>query len=77
METGIEQKIIEAKCTDCKRILHKSPERPITKYDWKCDGCGNSHKVRPGFDFYSCKNCRMDWCNNCFSYIEEEKIIKK
>lgn len=44
-------------------------------YDWKCDGCGLFYKVILGFEFYSCKKDRIDWCHNCFYHVEEEKII--
>ena len=73
---------VEAHCTKCKRLLKKSNKRPISGYNWKCDGCGDKYSARPGFDFYTCKHCRMDWCYKDFRFVETqqrkqtEKLIK-
>jgi peptide subunit release factor 1 (eRF1) len=61
---------VEAHCTKCNRLIHKSNKRPISGYNWRCDGCGDTHSARPGFEFYTCKKCRMDWCHNDFHLVE-------
>ena len=54
----------------------------MSGYNWKCDGCGDAYSARPGFEFYTCKHCRMDWCHNDFRFVETkirkqtEKLIK-
>jgi hypothetical protein len=70
--------VIEAKCPNCYKKLNKVWERPIKNYTWSCDCCRDSHPTRPGFEFYSCKKCRMDWCNKpaCFESVEIKTIVK-
>ena len=72
-------KVIEARCTRCSIILKKVRKRPIKKYNWRCDGCGARYPIQPGFEFYSCKKCRMDWCykQQCLARVEETKIIPR
>ena len=67
----------KAHCTKCSRKMVKSSKRPNSKYNWSCDGCLKSHPVRPGFEFYSCKYCDMDWCNSCFHRVEEKVEVKR
>ena len=54
-------------------------KRARSNYTWACDGCMDKHQVLPGFEFYSCEKCRMDWCNKpkCFALVEEVKIIPR
>ena len=75
-EEDSHETIVEAHCQDCKKIMTKSNVRPNTKVNWKCDGCGDSYNVRPGFDFYSCKKCKADWCPNCFHHVETKTVVK-
>ena len=41
--------IIESYCTSCLKQMKKRPVRPIKTHNWKCDGCGERHSVKPGF----------------------------
>ena len=66
-----ERKIItEAYCTSCLKQMKLRPVRPISNSNWRCDGCGTKHSVKPGFQFYTCKKCHNDWCPKCFKYVE-------
>ena len=62
--------IIEAYCAACLKQIKKRPVRPLKTHNWKCDGCGERHSVKPGFAFYTCRKCHNDWCPNCFHLVE-------
>ena len=71
--------MIEATCAGCNRVLKKVTERPIKNYNWSCDCCEEKFLVKPGFEFYSCKKCRMDWCNKpeCMAKVEHKTIVPR
>jgi hypothetical protein len=62
----------------CRRNGHLMVLARLNRH-WNCNGeCGRSNwRDHPNVDYYTCEQCDLDYCPNCFHLVEKTIVIKK